>query len=195
MHPTDVALLGLALDIGGAILLARGFVMKHLEEAYYESRTFLDGNVFLLKSALLQRAEAWGGAILLVVGFLLQIFGSLHSTPAGAPRRIVGLPGLVELVAVAAGSFVIGWWLSGRIGSRQFYEYKLRNYTPGQPFASTTVADKEELLRAGVLYDVRPRHGEAAAAFATRLTEQVDVLGRKHRGKVKKPPEEAKNWS
>ena len=194
MHATDVTLAGLALDISGAVLLARGFMMKALPEMFYESRTFSDGNVYLLRSGLLQRSEAWGGAILLMVGFLLQILGSLRLFPDSAPRMIVGWPGLLGLLVIAAVVFVSGKYIAARIGSRQFYEYKLRNFTPGDPCAAATLEDKEVLLRFSVLYDLPIRANESPVAYAARLTERVKVLGLKHRGKVVKPSERAESW-
>jgi hypothetical protein len=194
MHTTDVTLAGLALDISGAVLLARGFMMKALPEMFYESRTFFDGNVYLLRSGLLQRSEAWGGAVLLMLGFVLQILGSLRLFPDSAPRIIVGWPGLIGLLAVAAVVFASGKYIAGRVGSRQFYEYKLRNYASGDPYAAATVKDKEELLRASVLYDLPIRVNESSVAYATRLTKRVEVLGLKHRGRVTKPSERAGSW-
>lgn len=194
MHATDVTLLGLALDISGAVLLARGFMIKALPEMFYESRTFFDGNVYLLRSGLLQRSEAWGGAILLMLGFMFQILGSLRLFPDSASRMIVGWPGLIGLLAVAAVVFASGKYIAGRIGSRQFYEYKLRNYAPGDHFAAATVKDKEELLRASLLYDLPIRVNESPVAYAARLTKRVEALGLKHRGKVTKPSERAGSW-
>jgi len=194
MHATDVTLSGLALDISGAVLLARGFMMKALPEMFYESRTFSDGNIHLLRSGLFQRSEAWGGAILLMLGFMLQILGSLRLFPHSAPRMIVGWPGFIGLLVVAAVVFALGKYIAGRISSRQFDEYKLRNYAPGDAYASATTKDKEGLRRASVLYDLPIRANESPKAYADRLTKRVEVLGLKHRGKVTTPSERARYW-
>jgi hypothetical protein len=52
MNLRDWGLLGLALDISGAVVLAKGFILKSLWQAFYESRTMSGGNVFIVKSAL-----------------------------------------------------------------------------------------------------------------------------------------------
>jgi hypothetical protein len=194
MHATDVALFGLALDISGAVLLARGFMVKTLPEMSYESATFFGRNVFLLRSGLLQRTEAWGGAILLFFGFVLQILGSLKVFPDSVPRVIVGWLGLAGLLATAVAVFASSQYAARRIGSRQFYKYKLRNYASGKPYPSATVQDKDALLRESVLYDLPLRNGESPVTYAARLTQRVETLGVKYRSKVTTSREQAESW-
>ena len=80
MNSVDLVLVGLSSDIVGAVVLAKGFMLKRPSEAWRESRTFSGGNGQMLKSALLQKAEAWVGMLFLVGGFLLQLGGTWGRT-------------------------------------------------------------------------------------------------------------------
>lgn len=78
MHPYDIIFVGLSLDVVCAVVLAKSFMLKDAQDAYYEVLPTFGGNRALVKSAIVQRGEAWVGAGLLLSGFLLQIWGNLH---------------------------------------------------------------------------------------------------------------------
>jgi hypothetical protein len=51
---------------------------KRIVEAWRESQARSGSNAYVLKSAIVQKAEAWLGVGLLLVGFTMQIAGNLH---------------------------------------------------------------------------------------------------------------------
>ena len=102
MHPYDFIFAGLALDLVGAVVLAKGFMFKNPQVAHYESLAIVGSNPFLLKSSILQRGEACVGAALLVVGFLLQIWGNLHGGIAAAELGWVNSIDRMLLVMIGA---------------------------------------------------------------------------------------------
>ena len=53
MHPYDIIFAGLALDIVGAVILAKGFILKIPQSAYYEALMIFGSNSHLLKSSIL----------------------------------------------------------------------------------------------------------------------------------------------
>lgn len=55
---------GLALDLVGTVVVAKGFMFKNPPAAHYESLMIVGSNPFLLKSSNLQRGEACVGAAL-----------------------------------------------------------------------------------------------------------------------------------
>lgn len=61
MHPYDYIFIGLSLDVVGAVVLAKSFMLKDPQDAYYEGLPVLGGNRSLVKGALIQRGEAWSG--------------------------------------------------------------------------------------------------------------------------------------
>jgi hypothetical protein len=66
-------------DIVGAVILAKGFMFNEARSAFYESQTVSGANSHILKSALLQRAEAWVGALFLILGFGCR-YGAISTT-------------------------------------------------------------------------------------------------------------------
>jgi signal transduction histidine kinase len=185
MDGRDVALVGLSVDISGAILLARGFMMKGVLDIYDETGTRLGRNLAMVKSAMLQRVEAWAGAGLLFVGFALQILAALEVRSGS--RLIVGWWGLAELLALAAVLFVACFRTCTWLGRRQFYEWALRNWD-GKGFTLPKDSHEEqELDHYGRLYDVQRRNGEDVSAFLARLNAAIAELGKRHRGKLALP--------
>jgi len=53
MHPYDVIFTGLAADVVGSVVLAKSFMLKDPQDAYYEGLPVMGGNNTLLKGALL----------------------------------------------------------------------------------------------------------------------------------------------
>jgi hypothetical protein len=188
MDAKDVALVGLSVDISGAILLARGFMMKGVLDIYDETGTRLGRNLAMVKSAMLQRAEAWAGASLLFVGFSLQILAALEVR--SGPGLIVGWLGLGELLALSGLVFLAGFWACGWLGRRQFYEWALRKWDGQGRVLPKDSHEEQELEHYGRLYDVKRRKAEDVGAFLNRLNAAVAVLGKRHRGKLVLPSDE-----
>jgi len=185
MDAKDVALVGLSVDISGAILLARGFMMKRVLDIYDETGTRLGRNLAMVKSVMLQRAEAWAGAALLLVGFSLQIVAALEVS--SGPRLIVGWLGLFELLVFSAVVFLACFRACTCLGKRRFYEWALRNWDGKQFALPKDSHNEQELDHYGRLYDVERQSGEEIGAFLTRLNDAVAVLGKRHRGKLVLP--------
>lgn len=72
MNLDQLSMLGLMLDIVGALFLAKGFMAKKIREIAEESATYLDHNSALRSSLIYQKIEAWSGGILLALGFSCQ---------------------------------------------------------------------------------------------------------------------------
>lgn len=73
--------IGLALDIIGAVFLAKGFMAKKIQRIIDESRTYFGGNRWLKDSLLQQKLEAQIGLVFLFSGFLCQAIGNFISIP------------------------------------------------------------------------------------------------------------------
>lgn len=185
MSLRDWGLLGLALDISGAIVLAKGFIAKSLWYAFYESRTMMGGNVFILKSALFQRAEAIAGAMLLVAGFILQIIGSHATEPA---RVFDGVRGWCGLGLAALLMSLIGAKGATIAARPLFLRYMFRNASQPKAWSvPRTPQEEEELTRLGLLYDMPKRRSESLEAFTTRINAFFRQASAKHSGKIKSP--------
>lgn len=185
MHSRDVALVGLAVDIAGAILLARSFMVKGVIDIYDETATRVGRNLALVKSTMIQRSEAWGGAALLFIGFALQIIAALE-VGAGA-AAFSGWWGLVVLLGIAGAVFAGTFHACARLGRQSFHRWALRNYD-GHAFAAPgTPQEEQELLHHGRLYDLEPRKDEPLDTFAARLSQTVAILGKRYRGKLSLP--------
>lgn len=106
IHPYDLIFSGMALDIVGAVILAKGFMFKNPEDAYRESQTMIGGNDPFLKSTLLQREEAGVGAFFLIAGLFLQICGNLHGGIAASEPGWINSP--LRMIGVIFAVFIVG---------------------------------------------------------------------------------------
>lgn len=107
---TDLFLVGLALDITGAILLAKGLLLS--PRALARLNTNWGVGYGQHEDRLRNRVDGAYGVRCLVVGFCLQAFGYLLaisgvSSETGTGRAIAG----VALAAVAAGIAWTAWRL------------------------------------------------------------------------------------
>lgn len=87
---------GLLYDGVGVVALGFAFFLKSVKAMMVESGTYWDGNDALLRSLIQQRTDGVVGTSLLVIGFLLQWFGSL-----GVRCDLVGKLLLIVLVAAS----------------------------------------------------------------------------------------------
>lgn len=185
IHPYDFIFAGLSLDVVGALVLAKSFMFKNPQDAYYEGLPVHGGNNLLLKSALLQRGEARAGAALLMAGFLLQMWGNLHGgIAANEPGWIRSTPRILLAVAVAAavGALLVG--IATHQARVQFYRIYFRNYS-GQTKLHPTQGDSTWFDRTARFLDLRRRTGEGDEEFLPRLERRRVELGKRHGGKLK----------
>jgi hypothetical protein len=92
---------GLIYDIGGAALLARALFFSSIGELRTQATVRITGMPGLQRALCEQRVDARFGLVLLIVGFLLQLVGSLISTSAAAVLTV-----LLLIFAVV----VVGYW-------------------------------------------------------------------------------------
>jgi hypothetical protein len=180
-HSYDIIFSGLAFDIVGAVILAMGFMAKRPQLAYFEAMTVVGANNHLLKSALLQRADAQVGASLLVLGFLLQIWGNLHGgIAATAPGWVDSVESTGLLVVVCA---LVAWVflkIARSCARREYYRIIFRNWD-GQELASQP-QDKTWLARCADAFDLKRMAGEKDEEFFARLKKRHTELGARYRG-------------
>ena len=87
----------------------------------------------MLKSALLQRAEAWVGATFLGIGFGLQMWGNLHGGVAATDLGRVNSLGGVVVLLIAVGVLARLYLALAHSSARtRFYRILFRDYT-GEP--------------------------------------------------------------
>lgn len=109
IHSYDWIIGGLTLDVAGGLILAKGFMLKRIDDVVRESRTTSGGNASLVRSALHQRSEAILGGSLLALGFAAQVWGNFHGGPAANELGWInsaGRFGLVGLV-VLGGAYAL----------------------------------------------------------------------------------------
>lgn len=179
MHAYDLIFIGLASDVVGATILAKGFMFKEPLDMYFESMAIFGRNHHVLKSALLQRGEAVVGAAFMVIGFLLQIWGSLHGgIEATQPGSIENMPRAVGVL----GAVGIAGWLCLRtahgLAKRQFYLGMFRT-NPLNPLPRQR-DDESWLPRLSRLLELRRKRRESDDDFFVRLQERNEQLCRRY---------------
>ncbi|MBS1894852.1 MAG: hypothetical protein JST59_26430 [Actinobacteria bacterium] len=107
---TDLFLVGLALDISGAALLAKGLLIS-VPMIAEVSATKWDGNQEVSADRCRNRVDAEYGITFLLAGFVLQAFGYLlalagvHTETGGRRVVVAGVLGLA-----GAGVAWFAWW-------------------------------------------------------------------------------------
>jgi hypothetical protein len=179
IHPYDWIFTGLVFDIAGAVILAKGFMFKKPKVAFYESRTMFGGNPHVLKSALLQRAEAWVGGAFLAFGFILQMWGNLDGGVTATDLGRVNSLGRVLALLIAVFVFA---WISLRLTQYRartvFYRIWFQDYT-GKPL-TVPPGDPTWLDRQAVLLDIPRQRQESDASLLTRVQAKHATLGAKY---------------
>jgi hypothetical protein len=180
IHPYDLIFTGLDFDIAGTLILAKGLMFKNPTDAFYESRTIMGGNYHVLKSALLQRAEARVGGAFLTFGFGLQIWGNLDGGVAVTDLGWVNSWRRVLAVLIAIGIFAVMSlkfepWRTRSTFRQQYYE---------QDTPETLTVPKNDptwLHRRAVLLDIRRRRHESDAWLLARVQARHATLRAKYR--------------
>jgi hypothetical protein len=111
---TDLFLVGLALDVVGAVILAKALLLKP-DTAFRMSTNYPGTNAYLVADRAQQRVAAEFGVGYLGVGFLLQVVGYSAelagvSNATGATQLLVAL----ALAAIGAGIASLTWTRSNR---------------------------------------------------------------------------------
>ncbi len=183
MHPYDFIFVGLALDLVGAVVLAKGFMFKNPEAAHYESLTIVRGNPFVLKSSMLQRGEACVGAALLVLGFLLQIWGNLHGGIAASEPGWVNSLGRMLLVAIGTIAVAIASvWVVTSNARAKFHRIFFRDVSAAVKL-KLTPGDPTWYDRMSLLLDLKRHGGETDADLLTRIEARWVELAKQYGGK------------
>lgn len=182
IQPYDFIFVGLACDIVGAVILAKGFTLKEARAAFYESQTVFGANSHLLRSALLQRAEAQVGALFLILGFALQIWGNLHGGIAAIkPGWLNSFARMLAMLLCVAGLSFLCLHMALRLARAAFYEIFFRNYIGGK--LTVPEGDPTWLDRMAQLVDLKRRRNEPDVDLLGRIETRRAVLGSRHAGK------------
>src|SRR3989338_6307404 len=183
MHPYDYIFSGLSLDIVGTVVLAKSFMFKDPQDAYYEGLPVLGGNRSLVRSALIQRGEAWVGAGLLLVGFFLQMWGNLHGGIAASELGLVNSTfRMFVVLALAVVIAAVALKLVRRWSDASFYRIIFRNYS-GQSEFAIPPDDPTWFDRTARTYDLKRQKNESDEAFKKRLEARRVELGKRYGGK------------
>ena len=158
---TDTAIYGMILDIFGAFILARSFVVKRPMEVFRDVRSFGNwdfpitvGARNLLLSWLVQAYEAKTGAVMLLSGFVLQAVAQAQLLPKGE-----SVWALLFLLLFAVVSLWLLFWLPRifvRLAARQARRLYLE-------LGQGTISDdwKREIpLRCTELNEIQARPGQ-----------------------------------
>jgi len=182
IHPYDFIFTGLACDIAGAVILAKGFMFKEARAAFYESRTVGGGNSHLLKSALLQRAEAQVGGLFLILGFVLQIWGNFHGGIAAIEYGwLNSITRMFAMLLCIAGLSFLCLHVALRWARATFYQIFFLNYK-GEDM---TIPEGDPTLfdRMAQLIDLKRRRKESNIDLLGRVNARRKVIGSKYAGK------------
>jgi hypothetical protein len=158
-------------------------MFKGAREAYFESLTMFGGNSHVLKSALLQRAEAQLGAILLVSGFALQVWGNLHGGISASEAGWVNSTPRMTVVVLGAALVSVSLLYVFQSRARvEFYRVFFRNYTG----TALTVPDGDRtwLDRNAFLVDLKRKPKESDTDLLARVEARRSSLGPKYRGQA-----------
>ena len=101
---------GLAVDIVGAYVLAQGYIVKRLPDFTLEGTSGYGSppNVRYIASAVAQKADAQVGFVILALGFCLQSFDYL-ALDQNAPPVLSTITALAVAVLAASTVSLLGW--------------------------------------------------------------------------------------
>lgn len=162
--------IGLMLDVTGAFFLAASFVLKKPTHMLREATNYMDGNPFLLPSAVRQALEARVGFVFLFFGFMGQFVADTRWVSRGPDYY----PSWLLLVGIAV--FVLSWLLVRIAGTRRarrklaatWGEVMIRNLKNAGP-------DRVERIAGfyGDAFSMRRRKDESWDEFHQRLVGEI----------------------
>lgn len=166
----DIAAFGLALDIVGAIFLAKGFVLKRIGAIVRESGSYYGYNSHLRNSLVEQTIEAQIGMGFLVAGFVAQ---SAPYISRLAPYKLL----LLGWLAIALGA-------ASALGSRFLSRRRIDKLNRSQ--ALKDIAEKPgnrelsepELQRLVRLSQIQRLPGETVEQTVSRMKQILERLPR-----------------
>lgn len=183
MHPYDFIFVGLALDLVGAVVLAKGIMFKNPQAAHYESLSIVGSNPFVLRSAILQRGEACVGAALLVVGFFLQMWGNLHGGIAATEPGWVNSLGRMLLIWMGAVAVAtISVCLVASNAKAKFHRIFFRKVSADVKL-NPTPSDSTWYDRMSLLLELKRNSGETDAELLTRVQTRWSELVKQYGGR------------
>jgi hypothetical protein len=179
MHPIDIVFVGLAFDVAGAVILAKGFIVKTWDEARLESLSLYGANSHYIRGALLQRAEAITGALLLVVGYFLQmganLTGAVEASTLGWANSVARL-GLICLATWAVS------WCCWRLAIRleDVAAYRRMCSHPYQPIQWVPEGEQHQIARNLHFLRMRRKRGETDEQARLRIEQYRSRLWAKY---------------
>jgi hypothetical protein len=170
MNSYDVIFFGLWTEICAGVVFASSFMLKTPEATADEVAMRFGQNIAMFRSALFQRAEAWCGAVLLVVGFALQLTGTYWSAvePSGLGllNSVPRLLGGGSLVGCIVGVILFA---ARRDAQDRFLEHVFADLKPEE---RDSAVPPNSAFRMAYLWGVKARSNETEDELASRLTER-----------------------
>jgi len=147
-----VTISGMTLDVLGAVVLARSFVMKRPEDVFREISSYgtwdfpiTRGARDLVLSWLVQRVEARTGAFILFVGFSLQAVSQFLG------QYVIGygfwLLGLIIFSVFLAFFFLQNWFVRSAVGNAYAFYTELEKIGTGDNWKKFIEERREELSK------------------------------------------------
>jgi hypothetical protein len=161
---TDLFLVGLALDVVGAVILAKALLLKP-DTIFRMSTNYPGTNAYLAEDRAKQRVAAEFGLGYLGIGFLLQVLGYSAelagiSNATGSTRLFVAL----ALAAIGAGMASVTWTKKNRWRTNFFANKVLQ------------LQHAEEKREWEALNDERRERGEPKKPMPSWLKDVPDSL-------------------
>ncbi len=169
---------GLCFDIIGAFFLARSFVFKRPAEAIVETRSFMDGSPYPLRSITQQSVEARAGFLFLFLGFTGQFVTYTTWLTIGPDRRPLWIVGGAAVVFLMAHQVVLR---RGRSRSRQrvakeWGEAAVKNLKDAISTNDDSRIERDAWFYGGAM-DVPEKKNETAKELAERTIKMYETHG------------------
>jgi hypothetical protein len=127
----SLAVLGLVLDIVGAIVVVRAIILNPDRRIAKTTGAWWQCNPFLTASLIEQKVESTAGLLVLIVGFVLQLLAAFNLNPPVPVPLVLGF-----LVACCLGAF---WWKRKEIVIRKTVKAVHAITPPADPAAARPI--------------------------------------------------------